>query len=253
MCLVTLWFLSDNNRLLPKTIQIVLFSATFPDNVVRYASKFAPNSNQITLKHEDLTVEGIKQLCLDCDSEEHKFDVLVKLYGLLTVGSSIIFVRTRASAAEIERRMVAEGHTVASLTGGVEGAARDEIIDKFRGGDAKVLITTNVLARGIDVQSVTMVINYDIPQLHRPGAAQPEADAQTYLHRIGRTGRFGRVGVAATFVSSKDEFRMMRDIANYFQTDYETLDSRDWDTVEKKIKSIIKSSRAAANFTAASG
>jgi ATP-dependent RNA helicase DDX19/DBP5 len=78
---------------MPKTAQVVLFSATFPEDVVRYASKFAPNANSITLKHEELTVEGIKQLYMDCNSEDHKYEVLVKLYGLMTIGSSIIFVR----------------------------------------------------------------------------------------------------------------------------------------------------------------
>ena len=70
-----------------------MFSATFPEGVVRFASKFAPNANQITLKHDELTIEGIKQLYLDCDSEPAKYDVLVKLYGLMTIGSSIIFVK----------------------------------------------------------------------------------------------------------------------------------------------------------------
>lgn len=126
----------------------------------QYASKFAPNANELTLQHEELTVEGIKQLYLDCADGEDKYKTLVQLYGLLTVGSSIIFVKTRASAVEIEKRMVAEGHTVASLTGGIEGSQRDSIIDKFRAGEAKVLITTNVLARGIDVSTVSMVINY---------------------------------------------------------------------------------------------
>ena len=79
--------------MLPKEVQIVLFSATFPDAVVRYANKFAPGANQITLKHEELTVEGIKQLYLDCNSEQDKYDVLVRLYGLMTIGSSIIFVK----------------------------------------------------------------------------------------------------------------------------------------------------------------
>ena len=78
---------------LPRTTQIILFSATFPEGVVRFANKFAPNANQITLKHDELTVEGIKQLYLDCDSEQAKYDVLVKLYGLMTIGSSIIFVK----------------------------------------------------------------------------------------------------------------------------------------------------------------
>lgn len=82
-----------DSRLLPKDIQVVLFSATFPDEVIDYASKFAPNANQITLKHEELTVEGIKQLYLDCPTEADKYDALLRLYGLMTIGSSIIFVR----------------------------------------------------------------------------------------------------------------------------------------------------------------
>lgn len=81
------------SRLLPKNIQDVLFSATFPDYVTRYAQKFAPNANLLTLKTEELTVQGIKQLYMDCDSEQHKYEVLVKLYGLMTIGSSIIFVK----------------------------------------------------------------------------------------------------------------------------------------------------------------
>lgn len=91
-------FYSDNGsnfvfRMLPNDVQKVLFSATFPDEVIRYAAVFAPNANQITLKHDELTVEGIKQLYLDCHNEETKFEVLLKLYGLMTIGSSIIFVK----------------------------------------------------------------------------------------------------------------------------------------------------------------
>jgi len=84
--------------MLPKNIQIVLFSATFPDNVVKYANNFAPNANQMTLQHQDLTVEGIKQIYLDCDSDQAKYDILVRLYGLLTIGSSIIFVKVSTHA-----------------------------------------------------------------------------------------------------------------------------------------------------------
>ncbi|PYI05357.1 DEAD-domain-containing protein [Aspergillus sclerotiicarbonarius CBS 121057] len=234
--------------LLPKDIQVVLFSATFPAHVHEYASKFAPQANEITLQHEELTVEGIKQLYLDCSDGEDKYQTLVQLYGLLTVGSSIIFVRTRKSAEEIEKRMVAEGHTVASLTGGVEGSQRDAIIDQFRVGQAKVLITTNVLARGIDVSTVSMVINYDIPELHQPGARQRQADFQTYLHRIGRTGRFGRVGVSISFVSNREEWEMLNQIQKYFNTSIQRIDTKDWDEVEDIIKKTIKSSRAQIAF-----
>ncbi|KAK1149095.1 RNA helicase required for poly(A+) mRNA export [Aspergillus melleus] len=233
--------------LLPKDIQVVLFSATFPEHVHAYASKFCPNSNEITLQHEELTVEGIKQLYLDCSNDDDKYAHLVKLYGLLTVGSSIIFVKTRHSAAEIEKRMVAEGHTVASLTGGIEGSQRDAVIDQFRAGHAKVLITTNVLARGIDVSTVSMVVNYDIPELHQPGRER-QADFQTYLHRIGRTGRFGRVGVSISFVSNRDEWNMLNQIQRYFNTDIQRIDTNDWDEVEDIIKKTIKNTRAQAGF-----
>ena len=90
--------------MLPKDIQVVLFSATFPNAVVKYAMKFAPDAHQITLHHEDLTVDGIKQLYLDCPSESSKFDILVKLYGLMTVGSSIIFVKVRLNRTALLMR-----------------------------------------------------------------------------------------------------------------------------------------------------
>ncbi|KAL4782170.1 P-loop containing nucleoside triphosphate hydrolase protein [Aspergillus varians] len=234
--------------LVPRDIQVVLFSATFPAHVHQYASKFAPSANELTLQHEELTVEGIKQLYLDCSSDDDKYNTLVQLYGLLTVGSSIIFVKTRASAVEIEKRMVAEGHTVASLTGGIEGSQRDLIIDQFRAGQAKVLITTNVLARGIDVSTVSMVINYDIPEVYQPSGRQRQADFQTYLHRIGRTGRFGRVGVSISFVSNREEWEMLNQIQKYFNTDIQRINTQDWDEVEDIIKKTIKNTRAQSNF-----
>ncbi|KAI9803057.1 MAG: RNA helicase required for poly(A+) mRNA export [Piccolia ochrophora] len=230
---------------MPKSAQIVLFSATFPSAVLNFASKFAPNANQITLKHEELTVEGIKQLYMDCDSEKAKYEVLVKLYGLMTIGSSIIFVKRRDTASEIERRMVAEGHKVAALHGAFEGVERDRVIDAFRTGAAKVLITTNVLARGIDVQSVSMVVNYDVPE-----DQHHNADPQTYLHRIGRTGRFGRVGVSISFVYDKKSWRQLNEIQQYFNVEMTRVDTSDWDEVEATVKRVIKSSRAGENMKA---
>ncbi|KAL9128996.1 MAG: hypothetical protein Q9217_002430 [Psora testacea] len=224
--------------LLPPHIQIVLFSATFPNHVVDFAARFAPNANQITLRHEELTVEGIKQLYLDCPSEADKYDTLVKLYGLMTIGSSIIFVRTRDTALAIERRLNEEGHKVACLTGAFEPAHRDLIIDSFRSGVAKVLIATNVLSRGIDVQT-------DLPDDGRGNA-----DPQVYLHRIGRTGRFGRVGVSISLIHGRRSFEMIRQISEYFGVQMTALPHDDWDTVESIIKRVIKSSRAGANFKA---
>jgi ATP-dependent RNA helicase DDX19/DBP5 len=142
--------------------------------------------------------------------------------------------------------MSEEGHKVVSLTGANVGLERDDIIDQFRDGKAKVLITTNVLARGIDVQSVSMVVNYDVPE--KMGPKGLEADPQTYLHRIGRTGRFGRVGVAVTFISNKKDWFKLMEIQKYFGSEIVKVATDDWDDLEETVTKIIKSSRAGTNF-----
>lgn len=143
------------------------------------------------------------------------------------------------------RRMVADGHKVTALHGAFEGGERDALIDEFRSGRTKVLITTNVLARGIDVSSVSMVINYDVP-MKGPGEREP--DPETYLHRIGRTGRFGRVGVSITFIYDKKSFDFLQQIAEKYQIDLIRLVPDDWDTTEKEVQRVIKSSRAQSGF-----
>lgn len=151
----------------------------------------------------------------------------------------LISSQKRETAAEIERRMTEDGHQVAHLSGALEGKDRDNVIDKFRSGAAKVLITTNVLARGIDVQTVTAVVNYDIPEKRRG-----EADPETYLHRIGRTGRFGKVGVAISFVSDRDGWSMLQDIQTALKCHILPLPVGNWDEVEEILKRTMKSSRA---------
>ncbi|RCK57792.1 ATP-dependent RNA helicase DBP5 [Candida viswanathii] len=223
-------------KLLPKTTQLVLFSATFPTEVRNYAEKVVPNANSIELKQEDLNVDGIKQLYMDCDSEKHKFEVLCELYGLLTIGSSIIFVEKKETANQLYAKMKLEGHTCSILHGGLETADRDRLIDDFREGRSKVLITTNVLARGIDIASVSMVVNYDLPT-----DKYGKPDPSTYLHRIGRTGRFGRVGVSISFVHDKRSFDILMAIKNYFgNVEMTRVPTNDWDEVEKIVKKVIK-------------
>ncbi|KAG1759191.1 P-loop containing nucleoside triphosphate hydrolase protein [Suillus occidentalis] len=190
-------------NLIPRTgVQIILFSATFPDHVRNFASKFAPRANKIELQREELSVEGIRQFYMDCRNEEHKYDILVSLYQLLTIGQSIIFCQHRHTADRISQRMSAEGHKVASLHGAKDAAERDAIIDNFREGRDKVLITTNVIARGIDIMQVNMVVNYDLPLMNERGnqhSNDAKPDVETYIHRIGRTGRFGRKGISINF------------------------------------------------------
>ncbi|KIM19419.1 hypothetical protein M408DRAFT_317174 [Serendipita vermifera MAFF 305830] len=212
----------------PKTVQTLLFSATFPSHVRTFATKFAPRANEIMLKTEELSVDGIKQFYMDCTSEQQKFEVLVQIYSLLTVGQSIIFVQRRATADSVAARMTAEGHKVTSLTGTHQSGDRDQTFDDFRDGRTKVLITTNVVARGIDILQVNLVINYDLP-LNVNG----EPDVETYLHRIGRTGRFGRKGVSINFVHDRPTWQKMNYIEKALGRPIERISPEDTDEMER--------------------
>ncbi|GMM30010.1 ATP-dependent RNA helicase [Martiniozyma asiatica (nom. inval.)] len=223
-------------KLLPKSTQLVLFSATFADDVRKYAEKYVPNANSLELKHEELNVDAITQLYMDCNDESDKFKNLCELYGLLTIASSIIFVQTRTTANDLYYKMQKEGHVCSILHGELENQERDRLIDDFREGRSKVLITTNVLARGIDIPTVTMVVNYDMP-FDRAGKPDPA----TYLHRIGRTGRFGRRGVAMSFIHNKKSYDCLQTISKFFGgMPLQQVSSDDWDEVEEIVKKAIK-------------
>jgi len=183
----------------------------------------------------------------DCADEGHKYEVLVELYNLLTIGQSIIFVKVslprclalrtslnharpikkRDTADEIARRMTAEGHKVVSLHGKLETQERDAVMESFRQGKTKVLITTNVIARGIDVMQVNMVVNYDLPL-----DANNRPDPETYLHRIGRTGRFGRQGVSINFVHDRRSFENMEAIRKALGKQIVRVDTSDFEQME---------------------
>ena len=133
-------------------------------------------------------------------------------------------MQKRENADELHRRMTQDGHAVSSLHGAFEGSQRDKLIDDFRFGRSKVLITTNVIARGIDVASVSLVVNYDLPTL----ADRRTPDFETYLHRIGRTGRFGRVGVSVSFVEDQLSWQQMDAIQRHFNCQMTKIDTKDW-------------------------
>ncbi|CAG8766251.1 12962_t:CDS:2, partial [Racocetra persica] len=219
-------------NMMPSSCQIVLFSATYSSEVRSFATRFAPSANQFSLRVEELSVKTIKQFYMDCKNEEHKFVVLDNLYTLLTIGQSIIFVQKRETADKIAKRMTDKGHKVINLHGGLSTSERDEVMDGFRKGSAKVLITTNVLSRGIDVLQVNLVINYDIPM----DVTGRSPDFETYLHRIGRTGRFGRTGVSINFVHDPVSWEIVQAIQKHFQREIVKVPTDDWDTVEKILR-----------------
>ncbi|ETW04164.1 hypothetical protein H310_04516 [Aphanomyces invadans] len=211
--------------------QILLFSATYADDVREFAEKMVPNHNTILVKKERLSLDEIKQFWIDCKSQAHKAEVLSDLFGLLNVGKSVIFVQARETAKKVTALMREKGHKVGILHGAdMAKEVRDQVLDDFRLGTTKVLITTNVLARGIDVLGVSLVINYDIP-VNREGQPDPE----TYLHRIGRTGRFGRKGAAINFVCDIKSKMDLAFIENYYQKKIEEAPVDDLEALEKML------------------
>merc|ERR1711956_58985 len=145
--------------------------------------------------------------------EDWKLDTLSDLYETVTITQAVIFCNTRRKVDWLTDKLTARDFTVSAMHGDVDQAQRDVIMKEFRSGSSRVLIATDLLARGIDVQQVSLVINYDLPQ-----------NNENYLHRIGRSGRFGRKGVAINFVTEDDE-RMLQDIQRFYNTVVEELPS----------------------------
>jgi len=164
------------------------------------------NPIKILVKRDELTLEGIKQFFIAIDKEEWKFDTLCDLYDSLTITQAVIFCNTKTKVEWLAKKMVESNFTVSSMHGDMNQKERDRIMSEFRQGNSRILITTDLWGRGLDVQQVSLVINYDLPALR-----------ENYVHRIGRSGRFGRKGVAINFVTTED-VRMMREIEKFYQT-----------------------------------
>ena len=159
-------------------------------------------------------MDVIKQLWIDTQLYEGgKISFLSDIYSLLTIGQSIVFVGTKKQADEVHRTLTEEGYSCSVLHGQVENVERDATMEASRNGESNVLITTNVLARGVDVDNVCLVVNYDVP-VDKDG----EPDFETYLHRIGRTGRFGRKGTAINLVSDQRSIEVLAAIEAHFST-----------------------------------
>jgi len=196
---------------LPNQVQVCLFSATMPSEILDISQKFMRNPVQILVKRDELTLEGIKQFYVSVDQEEWKLDTLCDLYETLTITQAIIYCNTRRKVDWLTDKMAGRDFTVSSMHGDMTSQERELIMKEFRSGSSRVLITTDLLARGIDVQQVSLVINYDLPQ-----------NRENYIHRIGRSGRFGRKGVAINFVTT-DDVRAMREIESFYNTAIEEM------------------------------
>ncbi|CAG86782.1 DEHA2D04048p [Debaryomyces hansenii CBS767] len=192
-------------RYLPPGVQVVVVSATLSREVLEVTGKFTTDPVKILVKRDDITLEGIKQYHIQCEKEDWKFDTLCDLYDSLTITQAVIFCNTKVKVNWLTDQMKKANFTVVAMHGDMKQDERDSIMNDFRTGNSRVLISTDVWARGIDVQQVSLVINYDLP-----------TDKENYVHRIGRSGRFGRKGVAINLVT-KEDVDELRDIERFYR------------------------------------
>jgi len=201
----------DIFKTLPPNVQVCLFSATMPPEILDMTTKFMRDAVRILVKKDELTLEGIRQFYVAIEKEEWKLDTLCDLYETLTITQAIIYCNTRRKVDFLADQMAKRDFTISTMHAELDQKERDLIMREFRSGSSRVLISTDLLARGIDVQQVSLVINFDLP-----------GNLENYLHRIGRSGRFGRKGVAINFVTNND-VRVMKDIEKYYHTQIEEM------------------------------
>lgn len=199
-------------RYVPKTAQVAIYSATMPVEILDLTNKFMKDPIRILVKKDELTLEGIKQFYISLETEQDKYDTLCDIYKTLTISQSMIYCSTKKKVEWLADQLENNGFPVSKIHGDMLQTDRDDIMKKFRNGSTRVLITTDLLARGIDVQQVSLVINYDLPK-----------EKESYIHRIGRSGRYGRKGVAINFVMSQYDSRTLKDIESFYCTQIEEM------------------------------
>ena len=184
-------------KFIPKTTQVGLFSATFPDELVELSNNFMNNPEQILVNKESLTLEGISQYYINVKHNNWKYDVLTDIYNTINIAQCIIYINSKNKLEEIYNGLHKDNFPVGMIHGNLMTNERESIMNKFRQGEIRILLSTDLLSRGIDVQQLSLVINYDLPM-----------EKETYIHRIGRSGRYGRKGVAINFVTDRDMFNL---------------------------------------------
>ena len=196
---------------LNKKIQICLFSATIPNYIQEIINKIMKDPIRIEVKSEQLTLEGISQYYVAIENDLQKYDTLKDLYSTISVSQCIIYANSLKRVNDLYQAMLTDGFPVCCIHGSMEKEERDKAFTEFKLGKFRVLISSNVTARGIDIQQVSVVINFDLPK-----------DIHTYLHRIGRSGRWGRKGVGINFITRRDVTKI-REIEQHYATEITEL------------------------------
>ena len=199
--MLSMGFIEDIETILdstPDERQTALFSATLPKPIRRLADKYLNDPQSITIQRKQLAAAAIEQRYYFVN-ESDKMAALTRLFEIEEIGSALIFARTRVGTGELSNELSVRGFPAEALNGDLSQDARERVMNRFRRGQIKVLVATDVAARGLDIDDISHVFNYDLPR-----------DPEIYVHRIGRTGRAGREGVALSLVTPKEQWRLHR-------------------------------------------
>lgn len=207
----------DILKKIPRNTQICVFSATTNSKNIQSTKEcFMKNQVEIHMRKEKIKVEKIMNYVVEAEEEQYKYDILVDLYKKITICQAVIFVNTIEGACSLANKLKKDGHSVGVIHGKLNDLARMETLKKFRRTEIRVLVATDVIARGIDVQQVGLVINYDIPR--------GEGFREQYIHRVGRSGRYERIGVAINILTNdKSEWYRIKDIKKEYKINFEQL------------------------------
>ena len=198
-------------QFLPSDIQVALFSATMPPELYSLTEKFMRDPMKILVKNQQLTLEGIRQYYISLENDTQKYDTLKDLFNSISVSQCIIYCNSVRRVSDLYEAMTNDGFPVCQIHSSMSKEDRENSYNEFKNGSYRVLISSNVTARGIDVQQVSTVVNFDLSK-----------DVHTYIHRIGRSGRWGRKGMGINFVTQRD-IKKLKEIEEYYSTKVEEL------------------------------
>jgi translation initiation factor 4A len=196
---------------LPTNIQVGLFSATISPQTLEITRNFMNNPLQILVKQEEVTLQGIRQFFIDCEQDEWKLSTILDLYDTLSLAQVVIFCNTRKRVDWLTEQLRANDFAVSATHAELPPQERNNILKEFRTGASRILITTDLLARGIDVHGVSLVINYELPRNY-----------EQYLHRVGRCGRFGRKGIAINLLTTREMYKL-KELERFYSTSVEEM------------------------------
>jgi len=198
-------------RFIPKTTQICLFSATMPEEILDLSESFMNNPEKIIVQKEALTLDGISQFYINIKFNDWKYDILKDLYETINISQCIIYINSRNKLMEVYDNLMSDNFPVSYIHGELTGKERKETMNDFKSGKTRILLSTDLLSRGIDIQQLSLVINFDLPR-----------SKETYIHRIGRSGRYGRKGIAINLVSDRDT-ENLEGIMTFYNTKIEEM------------------------------